>query len=254
MYNPEEDRSISIQRTPSTHVRRGSEHGSKIESHSGGNGLISTVLHDADAPMSTNPIPEIVLTDMHNGEGLSHSDSDNTIVDSVHRVHLSPSFSSLRSKKPPSISTTSDHGSHQEASGTWANTTAIQLELDETIEIQNTNQKHSSNSHSDSLTVGSQIRSRRSNSFTSVRSLPSIAEIPNSLPVAVSCISAPMSPIESASQTQYQKGKFRAFPTLGNIGSFVLALSAFGLIALAVLFTIIYNFVLLGTGDNVYSS
>jgi hypothetical protein len=246
MYNPEEDRSISIQRRPSARILRGSEDGSKIETHSAGNGFVSTKLYEEDASQEKTPIPQIVLTDAQDGEGLSHSDSFNTIVANVHHTRLSPSFNSMRSKKPSSIMTASDQSSHQEASGTWANTTAIQLEPDETIELQDTIYKHPSNSQSDALTVSSQIR-RRSNSFNSTRSLQSIAEIPNSLPI-------PMSPIESTGLVQNQQDQFRAFPSLGDIGSFVLAISAFILIALAVLFTIIYNFVLLGNGNNVYSS
>ncbi|KAJ2964041.1 hypothetical protein NQZ79_g928 [Umbelopsis isabellina] len=247
MYNPEEDRSISIQRRPSARILRGSEDGSKIETHDGGNGYVSTKLYEEDDSQQKTPIPQIVLTDAQDDEGLSHSDSCNTMVANVHHMRLSPSFSSMRSKKPSSIITASDQSSHQEASGTWANTTAIQLEPDETIELQDTTYKHPTNSHSDALTVSSQIRSRRSNSFTSVRSLQSIAEIPNSLPI-------PTSPIESTRQVQYRRDQFRAFPSLGDIGSFILAISAFILIALAVLFTIIYNFVLLGNGNNVYSS
>ncbi|KAG2181242.1 hypothetical protein INT43_008825, partial [Umbelopsis isabellina] len=246
MYNPEEDRSISIQRRPSARILRGSEDGSKMETYSGGNGFLSKVLYEEDASQPRSPVPQIVLTNAQDDEGLSHTDSCKTIVENVHHTRLTPSFSLKRSKKPSSIITTSDQSSHQEASGTWANTTAIQLEPDETIELQDAIYKHPNNSHSDALTVSSHIR-RRSNSFNSTRSLQSIAEIPNSLPI-------PISPIESTRQVQYQKDKFRAFPSLGDIGSFVLAISAFILIGLAVLFTIIYNFVLLGNGDNVYSS
>lgn len=246
MYNPEEDRSISIQRRPSNRILRGSEDGSKIETHSGGNGFISKVSYEEDTSQQTAHVPQIVLTDAQDSEGLSKSNSCNTIVEKVHHTLLSPSFSSMRSKKPSSIITTSDQSSHQETSGTWANTTAIQLEPDETMELQDTIYKHANNSHSETLNVSSHIR-RRSNSFTSTRSLQSIAEIPNSLPI-------PISPIESSRQVRYQKDKFRAFPSLGDIGSFILAISAFILISLAVLFTIIYNFVLLGNGDNVYSS
>jgi hypothetical protein len=263
MYNPEENRSISIQRIPSTHVSHATNH-SKVEQPSDLDVPTFSLDQKATEISSQSPIiPDIILTDTNRSDHRSLPYTSSNVEGNLLQIPSSipHANNSSESTKVSSTDWTSQGSDRHQIHFNTATLDHKENQRESAHEEYIRQPRSRGPSVTLSIETGytsSHVRSRRSGSVSPTQSLAIVTVDPNS-PSSLrtaSCMSATAS--HSNAFTMFKdiplKGKFQAFPALGSVKSFLLAILAFTLITLAVIFTIIYDFVLLGEGINVYES
>jgi hypothetical protein len=255
MYNPEENRAISIQRTPSTHVSHITD-SSKVDDPNGHDMTMVAVPHkDHEEISPPNIIPDIILTDTNKSYEQSLHDSGDTIIGDFLKIPNDPP--AVHSE----ISMADERKGDRNIASNYAHSTA--LEIDHRVSSDHGEESRMPRSRGNSVTLSietgnlsNHIR-RRSGSLSPNHSLAIVNVDPSSPSTlhTTSIISTPSSPTNPFPifNNVRLRTRFRAFPGLGSTNSFILAILAFILITLAVGFTIIYDFVLLGAGNNVYN-
>ncbi|KAH8548355.1 hypothetical protein BGW37DRAFT_506885 [Umbelopsis sp. PMI_123] len=264
MYNPEENRSISIQRTPSTHVPRVANH-SKMEYQDDQDVTLVSIAPKNEETTTQPPIiPDIILTDTNILDDQSLPYTSTTVEGNLLQIsenipHTNNLDESNRAASTDSVS--EENGKHHITFN--SSNTAIPLDNEKSGESDYEGYIRKPRSHGPSATLSietgytsSNVRSRRSGSFSPSHSLAIVTVDPSS-PSTVrtasvrSASASPTNPFPIFREVPLNL-RFEAFPGLGSVRSFILAALAFILITLAIVFTIIYNFVLLGQGNNVY--
>lgn len=266
MYNPEENRSISIQRIPSVRMPHITNQ-SKLEPP----GDIDMSLFPIDAKatdISTKQpnIPDIVLTGTNYSSHNSLPYTGNNVEENLLQIpssipHANNTSESNRMWPTDSLAHEIDH--HRISFDSFNTTTLDHKEQQVGSSSEEYTRQTRSRGPSVTLSIetgytSSHIRSRHSGSMSPTPSLAIVTVdpiSPSSLHTAshVSPTASRTNPYPVFRDVQ-PKGRFQAFPALGSVKSFLLAILAFTLITLAVTFTIIYDFVLLGEGINVYES
>jgi hypothetical protein len=266
MYNPEENRSISIQRIPSTRMSHITNH-SKFE-HPGDIDMASFSIDQKATDISTQQpvIPDIILTDTNHSSHHSLPYISNNVEGNFLQIpssipHANNTSESNKMWPIDSLAQESDHYRIPFDSSNTATLDHREKQGGSSSEEYTRQPRSRGPSVTLSIETGytsSHIRSRHSGSMSPTQSLAIVTVDPNS-PSSLRTASH-VSPTEShinpypIFRDVQLKGRFQAFPTLGSVKSFLLAILAFTLITLAVVFTIIYDFVLLGQGINVYES
>ncbi|KAG2172173.1 hypothetical protein INT44_005544 [Umbelopsis vinacea] len=264
MYNPEENRSISIQRTPSTHITNHSKVGQPADLD-----VPTFSLDEKAIDISTQQpvIPDIILTDTNNSDHQSLIYTSNIVEGNFLQIPSNIPYANNSSESTKILS--KDLGSQESDKHQtfFHSSNTASLDHKENQE-ESTHEEYvpQTRSRGPSVTLSietgytsSHIRSRRrSGSMSPTQSLAIITIDPNSpsslRTTSFLSASAPhTNPFPMFRDVQLS-GRFQAFPSLGSVKSFLLAILAFTLITLAVVFTIIYDFVLLGEGINVYES
>lgn len=266
MYNPEENRSISIQRIPSTRMSHITNH-SKLE-HPGDIDMASFSLDQKAKDVSTQQpiIPDIILTDTNHSSHHSLPYTSNNVEGNLLQIpssipHANNTSDSNKMWPTDSFAQESDHYRIPFDSSNTATLDHREKQGGSSCEEYTRQPRSRGPSVTLSIETGytsSHIRSRHSGSMSPTQSLAIVTVDPNSpssLRTAshVSPTPSHINPYPIFRDVQL-KGRFQAFPALGSVKSFLLAILAFTLITLAVIFTIIYDFVLLGQGINVYES
>lgn len=262
MFNPEENRSISIQRTPSTHVSHTTDH-SKIE-HPNDIDMTIIAVPEKQEGISAGPhiIPDIILTDTNKSCEQSLHYSGDIITGDFLQIPGSNITGHSVDHHQSAGSITSHSIIDHDISNAYASTTAVELEHEPSSNYDGSSRKPRSRDHSVTLSIEtgnlSQHVRRRSGSLSPRHSL-AIVNVDPSSPSTLHTLSNISTPVSPSSQFRaighdHASKRFQAFPGLGSFKSFVLALLAFLLVTLSVGFTIVYDFVLLGSGNNVYDS
>ncbi|KAI8578399.1 hypothetical protein K450DRAFT_247723 [Umbelopsis ramanniana AG] len=266
MYNPEENRSISIQRIPSTHMSHVTNH-SKMEQPADLDVPAFSLDQKAKDISTQHPIiPDIILTDTNHSDHHSLPYTSNNVEGNL--LTIPPNIPYANSSNEPTKIVSKDLMSQESDKHETLFHSSNTVTLDH-------KEKQGGSIHEEyipqprsrgpsvtlSIETGytsSHIRSRHSGSVSPTQSLAIVTVDPYS-PLSVrtaTFVSGSASHTNSVSffRDGQFKGRFQAFPALGSVKSFLLAILAFTLITLAVVFTIIYDFVLLGEGINVYGS